>query len=157
MPAPATVPKSFDIHQAFHDTVFGYAGGVELLAAQLGMVPGTLYNKANVHDTSHHKPTLAEGVQIQAVTGDDRIVRTMAAVLGGVFLPLKHLQTISDRELLEIISNWMAEQGRFFSEMQLALADGQVDPIEGAKLRGRAQFVLAAVLELVARLEQMRK
>jgi hypothetical protein len=154
MPAAA---QQFDVYKAFHDTVFAYPGGVDLLAAKMGKAAGVLYNKANLNDSSHNKPTLCEGVQVQVLTGDSRIVQAMAAVLGGVFVPVQQLLLVSDRELLEIISEWMAEQGRFFTEMNLALADGQVDKVEHAKLRCRAQSILAAVLELVARLEQMRK
>jgi hypothetical protein len=149
--------QPFDVLEAFHQVVYGYRPGVPELAAKLGISPGVLYNKANTNDPVHHKPTLGESVAVQIITGDTRIVQAMAAVLGGVFVPLHQDVDVCDDELLDIVAKWMSEQGRFFAEMKLALADGEVDKKEHAALRESAQFVVAAVFELWERLGQMQR
>lgn len=149
--------QPFDVLEAFHQVVHAYPEGVPALAAKLGIVPGVLYGKANVNDAAHHRPTLGEAVSVQVITGDTRIVQAMAAILGGVFVPLHADFTVSDEQLLDIVAKWMREQGRFFDEMKTALADGQVDRREHAALRESAQLVVSAVFELWERLGQIQR
>lgn len=151
-PARATVTPH--VRHAFKDTV--HAVDVAHLASLMGCSVHVLYNKANTEDL-HHKPTLDDAVMVQALTGDKRITQAMAATLGGVFVDLSGLDRVSDDALLELVADWMREQGEFFCVMQASLADGQVSAVELAKLRAEGQDVLRAVLTLVERLAGMQR
>ena len=49
-----------DVHEAFRAVVHDF--DVSKMAAALGMPTGSLYNKANLNESSAHKPTLADAV-----------------------------------------------------------------------------------------------
>ena len=82
---------SKDVHEAFRRTCYAY--GIEELATLMGMSQGVLYNKANLQDHNHHKPTLQDAVLAQVVTDDKQITQAMAHLMGGVFIDLSGRST----------------------------------------------------------------
>lgn len=142
-----------NVLEAFHDTVHQHEHGVPDLAAAIGMVPGTLYNKANVND-DRHPPTLADAILVMGRTGNPAIAQAISHAAGGVYVPLPAVGRLTDSaQLFEIVSRWMSEQGHFFAEFQSAIADGHVSEREHAAVERRARKVVAGCLELVQRLQ----
>lgn len=70
------VDAAFQISQA-------HPGGVATLALRMGINAGTLQNKLNPNNTTHHL-TLKESVTLQVVANNASILHAMAAQLGYV-------------------------------------------------------------------------
>lgn len=142
-----------DINDAVYRVVHDF--GVEKLAARTGTPAGTIYNKALASDSTHHKPTLADALIWSQITHDPRIVQALCRCLGGAFVPIDDLARVSDAALLELVANWMSEQGRFFEAFNQTIADGEVTLGEFEATDRQARQVISALLELLGRLEQM--
>lgn len=142
-----------DVHEAFRDTVHDY--GVPNMAAKIGVPVGTLYNKANLNESTAHKPTLGESVLVQVVSGDTRIVEAMAQTLGGLFVKLPKLEGVSDSALLEMVAEIHIHSGMFHHEVKEALRDGKFTKEEHELISRKAMGFIRAVLEAVKRIEGM--
>ncbi|MBI5922554.1 MAG: phage regulatory CII family protein [Betaproteobacteria bacterium] len=66
----------------------------EWLSKKTGTPAGTIWNKANPHDTSHHKPTLSDVLVWSQIAGDYSIVQSLCRALGGVFVALHTRQEL---------------------------------------------------------------
>lgn len=139
--------------RAVHDSVHDF--GVDNLARLLVCSPGTIYNKINPNETSHHIPTLADAVIWPRLMGDDRIPQAYCRTLDGVFVALHARQHASDMELLSIILKRDEEQGQFADALAKALADGRVSRMDYGFLHKEGWDVITAWLELLSRLEGM--
>ncbi|MGE0358637.1 MAG: phage regulatory CII family protein [Burkholderiales bacterium] len=146
------LPK--DVQRAFRDTCFAF--GVPELAALMAMKPGVLYNKCELEE-HHHKPTLQDLLLVQVATGDKRITHAMAQLMGGVFVDLSSLKGSSDEAILDLVSEWMKEQGELFARWQEAYGDGHISPADFKRIRKEAFDVLGAVLAFVSRVEGMQQ
>ena len=142
-----------DVFQAFHRVVHDYPKGVEKLASQVAIAPGTLYNKANLNESSHHKPTLGDAVLVSLATHDHRILHAFAATLGEVCFPLPDFSKVSDAALLELINTVGAEGGDFHRSINQGMADRLYRRAEHARVKAAAHEFIAAICEAVARLE----
>lgn len=142
-----------DIHEAFRAVVHDY--GVPDMAAKIGVPVGTLYNKANVNESTQHKPNLTEAVLVQVVSGDHRIVEAMAHTLGGLYLRLPELSVVSDAALLDMVADIHIMSGKFHYEIKEALRDGKFTRQEHAQIREQALAFITSVLEAVQRIEGM--
>lgn len=142
-----------DVHEAFRAVVHEF--DVAKMAAKLGMPTGTLYNKANLNESSAHKPTLADAILVQVIAGDTRIVEAMAHTLGGVFVKLPTVQTISDVALLEMVADISIMNGRFHGELKAALEDGKFSKDEHQAIHQRALTYITAIIATVSRIEGM--
>ncbi|WP_025918308.1 phage regulatory CII family protein [Herminiimonas sp. CN] len=147
------IPCPTDVHEAFRAVVHDY--DVAQMAAKLGMPAGTLYNKANLNESSAHKPTLADAVLVQVIASDTRIVEAMAHTLGGVFVKLPTVQAISDVALLEMVADISIKNGQFHGELKEALEDGKFSRDEHAAIHQRALIYITSILETVSRIEGM--
>lgn len=127
----------------------------EWLSKKTGTPAGTIWNKANPHDTSHHKPTLSDVLIWSQIAGDYSIVQALCRALGGVFVSLHTLAETSDLELLDLVLKREKEDGEFADVLAKALGDGNIDQEDFRKLRTEAYDVITAVLELLSRLEGM--
>jgi hypothetical protein len=146
------VPK--DVHEAFRQVCYDF--GVDRLAAMMGMPPGTLYNKCNLNETNHHKPTGAEFVLVTLLTGDKRIPRAFSQVTGGVHVDLPDLSNISTDALLLHILKIEDEGGDFYHEVHNALAgDNRISAQEFADIEREAHKWIGAILEGLARMREM--
>lgn len=151
-----------DVQDAFYRVVHDFGGGeannggVPSLARQMGMPPGTLYNKANPNESSHHKPTLADAVLASILSGDRRIAQAFCHTLGGVFVSLPDLSNLTTDSLLEHLTKIGRESGEFYACLDDSLrADRQINAEEFAKLECEAEQWIAAICEAVARLREM--
>lgn len=144
-------PFHTDVHEAFRAVVHDY--DVTKMAAKLGQPAGTVYNKANLNESSAHKPTLADAVLVQVIAGDTRLVQAMAYTLGGVFVKLPKLAIISDVALLEMVAEISIQNGRFHGELKEAIADGKFSADEHQAIKERALTYIASILEAVGRIE----
>ncbi|NDP60085.1 MAG: hypothetical protein GZ090_12105 [Oxalobacteraceae bacterium] len=142
-----------DVHEAFRAVVHDY--DVAQMAAKLGMPAGTLYNKANLNESSAHKPSLGDAVLVQVIASDTRIVEAMAHTLGGVFVKLPTVQTISDVALLEMVAEISIQNGQFHGDLKAALQDGKFSRDEHQAIHQRALDFITSILETVSRIEGM--
>lgn len=140
-----------DVQDAFYRVV--HDRDVPTLANKMGISPGTLYNKANCNDTSHHKPTLGEAVLLTNITGDKRIAQAFAVACGGVFLDLPDLSLISDVALLEAISSIAVEGGEFHAAFLASLANNSISRAEFYAIQTEAFQWIASIGEALARIE----
>lgn len=146
---------AINVLEAFRDTVHAHHAGVAELAASIGMVPGTLYNKANVND-DRHPPTLSDAVLVMNHTGNKAIAEAFAHVGGGVFVPVVTTAADQDQALFEITARWMCEQGKFFEQFHQAVADGRIDAREHAQLQRTARSVVQQCMTLLAQIERIQ-
>lgn len=142
-----------DVHEAFRDVVHDY--GVPEMARKIGMPPGTLYNKANLNESSAHKPTLGEAVLVQVIANDCRIAEAMSHTLGGVHLKLPSLNGVSDVALLEMLAEIQVQSGLFHAEIKKALHDKKFNRSEHRLIKKAALRYITAVLEAERRIEGM--
>lgn len=152
MPASRTHPAiPADVNDAVYRTVHDF--GVERLAALTGTPAGTIYNKANQHDSSHHKPTLADAVIWQVLSSDFRILQAMGRALGHVCVRVPDVAQASDQALLELVAKVGAEEGAFFRAIQEGLADRRFTRGEFLRIRRDGFTAIAAIVEASARIE----
>ena len=142
-----------DVNDAVYRVVHDF--GVEALARRTGTAAGTIYNKASPTDAGHHKPTLADALIWSQITGDYRIAQAFCHCLGGAFIPLHGLSKHSDSALLDLVLQHDSETGDFAGALRAALDDGRITPREFATLNREGREAIAALLELLARLEDM--
>ena len=142
-----------DVFDAFHRVVHDYPQGVEKLASRMAIAPGTLYNKANTNESTHHKPTLGDAVLASLATGDHRILHAFAATVGEVCFPLPDLSKVSDSALLDLVTNIGAEGGDMFRAINEGMAANGYTRREHARVKTEAYEFIAAICEAVARLE----
>jgi len=140
-----------DPHEAFRAVVFDH--GVEDLARRMGVPIGTLYNKANLHDDSHHKPTLRDVLLVSELSSDHRILHALAYTLGEVCFPIPDLTTVSDVALLEAVTRIGVEGGDFHACLHQGLEDGQFCRRDYQRLRLEALEWIGAIAEALARVE----
>ena len=142
-----------DVFQAFNRVVHDYPAGVEKLAARMAVSPGTLYNKANLNESSHHKPTLGDAVLVSLATHDHRILHAFAATVGEVCFPLPDFSRVSDSALLELINAIGAEGGDFYRAVRDGMGDRRYTRADHDKVKTEAYEFIAAICEAVGRLE----
>lgn len=140
-----------DVFDAFYRVVHDF--GVEDLAKKLAMPAGTLYNKANQNESSHHKPTLADAVVATVITKDHRILHAFAHTVGEVCFPIPDLSNVSDVALLELITKIGAEGGDFYREINKALAHSHIRKDDLKRIQLEAFEFISAIAETVARIE----
>lgn len=133
-----------NIIDAAHKTVHDYPGGSESLAPRIGMSAAVLRNKVNPNNTTHHL-TLAEAGEIMGVTGDDRILHTMAAQHGYT------LQAVDAPETGTVMCAMLAAsaaKGDLAGILGRALSDGKFTPNEAANIARACAQVQALVAEV---------
>ncbi len=142
-----------DVNDAVYRVVHDF--GANKLASLTGTSAGVILNKANPHDSAHHKPTLADALVWSQLTRDMRIVHALCQTLGGVFVPLDGVAEQSDAALLDLICERDSALGEFARALRAALADGRVSSAEYAELHTELYQAVTALLTLLTRLEGM--
>ncbi|SEN72032.1 Phage regulatory protein CII (CP76) [Nitrosospira multiformis] len=142
------------IKDVLYRAVHAYPGGVAALAARMGKNPNTLQSKINPNLGTHHT-TAEELEQIQTFTNTDEIAKYLAAQRGMICIPVVRHEGASDTEILDLVIQMNTAESGFLSEMQRALADGGVCEKEMAVIRNKAHEHMAAIAELVSRIEGM--
>lgn len=126
--------------------------GAPALAPKVGMVAGTLLNKAN--PDQEHQLTLTESIVLQLTAGDFGVLHAYAHVLGHAAYELP-VVTVDDLELLDRYAEFHRRIGEQSGVIQRALSDGRVSPREVAEIRTCLHGVISAGLALVARIEAL--
>lgn len=75
------IAPGMDVCDAAHLIAHHHPGGVAALAARMGVNAGTLQNKLNPNNSSHHL-TLKESVLLQQAAGNAAVLHAMAQQLG---------------------------------------------------------------------------
>ena len=137
--------------EAFRQLVYTF--GVVELAPQMGLKPGTLYNKADADEDTHHQPSLRDVVLATRLTGDLRVLDALNEHFGRACFDCTPLTHISDEALLELLLTLHKESGEFHSVMRSALIDRNFNPASLNVIRAEAFDMVSALMTLVARLE----
>ena len=146
---PVKPGRTSNPFEAFRQLV--YLAGVPELAQQMGTKPGTLYNKADADEDTHHQPTLKDVVLSTRLTGDMRVLDALNAMFGRAAYDITHFEDRSDEDLMELLTTVGVENG----ELHQALRAGLRNPRFGAQdfvlIESEAMDVVGAVLTLVHR------
>ena len=127
-----------------------HPGGVANLAQRMGMNAGTLQNKLNPNNTTHHL-TLKEAVMLQVAANNAAILQAMAAQLG--FTCSRATPDQAGGDPVEMFMRLQSE----FAELVRAAADalqgnGAVNRNELRRIEYQANEAIAAIGHLVATL-----
>lgn len=137
--------------EAFRQLCYRY--GVVELAHQMGMKPGTLYNKADADEDTHHQPTLRDVVLATGIANDKCVLDSLDQMFGrAAFDCMNHAQT-SDEALLELLLTLGKEVGEFHSVTRSALLDRNFNRQSLNVIRAEAFDMVSALMTLVTRLE----
>jgi len=141
------------IEKAIYDTVHDFPGGAVKLAPRVNMNSGTLQNKADPR--MEHQLTVREALAIQTTTGDVRILRAEAQVLGYVCIALGDFSGVDDIELLNAYAAWTSEIGSTAASIVEALADRRVTRREYEAVNREMFADAQRAFEFLARLEAL--
>lgn len=141
---------SLEVFEALRETARQF--GVDKLAGLMNVRRGTLFNKLSLTDnTSHHKPTLADFIQILSHSRDLQPLRALNSLFGCVTYQLPDLSQASDEALLDLVNKVHAEGGDVHREMGEALEDGSVSHDEFKAVDREIHEWISAILELRSR------
>jgi hypothetical protein len=140
-----------DPFEAFRQLVYGF--GVPELAKLMVMKPGTLYNKADADEDTHHQPTLRDVVLATRLSGDMRVLDSLDEGFGRAAFDVAHLADVSDEALLDLLAKLGRESGEFHAELQMALSNRAFTTKNMGRIRAEAFDMVSALMTLVARLE----
>lgn len=138
-------------HEAFRQLC--YAHGVPALAEKMGLKPGTLYNKADSDDDTHHQPTLRDVVLATRLTGDMRVLDALNEHFGRAAFDVTPHRAMSDEALLELFLTLAKEVGEFHGVARSALLDRNFNTQSLNAIRAETFDMVSALMTLVARLE----
>lgn len=150
VPAQHEVPLS--PFEAFRLVVYGQ--DVQSLAREMGLKPGTLWNKADADAESHAQPTLRDVIQVTRLTGDTTILESLDRMFdrAGFAVPLADAQ-IHDAALLELFLRVGDENGQLCRAVHTALADERFTRHELQQIRGEVFDLVGHVMAFLARIE----
>lgn len=143
-------PVPHNPQEAFRQVVYAY--GVKQMAAALLMNEGTLHNKCNADEDSHHKPTLKDVMHVTRVSGDTRILESLDRMFGRAGYDVAPGE-VSDMALLELLAKVASEHGAMNRALIDGLQDKAFSQAELQAVRAEAFDVINAVLCFVQRLE----
>lgn len=130
-----------------------YTFGVVELAQQMGLKPGTLYNKADADEETHHQPTLRDVLLATRLTKDMRVLDALNEHFGRAAFDVSHSGEKSDEALLELLAGLGMETGHFHQALRDALADRRFSAHDFVLVRDEAMDMVSALMTLVNRLE----
>jgi hypothetical protein len=130
-----------------------YLHNVPKLAPQMGMKPGTLYNKADADAESHNQPTLRDVVALTRLTGDTRVLDALNEMFDRAAFDVAPHSAASDEALLELLLTLGNESGEFHGAVRQALASKRFGRADLQRIRGEAFDMVSALMTLTTRLE----
>lgn len=142
-----------DVFEAFRRLVF--AADVQQLASQMGLRAGTLYNKAEGSEESHHQPTLRDVLLATQITGNTAVLDALNATFGRACFDCLAFEETSDEALLELLAKLGAESGEFHCALARGLAAKRFSPQTYGAIRAEALDMVSALMTLVHRLEDL--
>jgi hypothetical protein len=121
----------------------------------MGVRAGTLYNKADASDDSHHQPTLRDVLLVCQITQDLRVLDALEQIFGRSAFDVAELADVSDEDLLILLTRLGQRMGTF----QGAIADGlnakRFSPQAMRDIRTQAYDAIATLMTLTNRLEDL--
>lgn len=138
---------------AIHNTAHNAKGGLERLAAHMGIGAQVLRNKCNPN-TDTHKLSLREAMAMMHTSGDAAILGVMADMLG-YSVTQKDCPTTAN--LMQAVLHAMTEHGDVTRAVDEALADDVITPREEARIRKEISELQTALMELLAAVTAMAK
>ncbi|WP_051711518.1 phage regulatory CII family protein [Andreprevotia chitinilytica] len=139
---------------AIYKTAHEHPGGVEALAARMGVNAQVLRNKVNPNAASHHL-TAREADLMMALTGDFGVLHALAANHGFVCVKAPDDVSAGDLAVLDIITLIWARTGDVGRAVYETLADGRVEKHELSNVRQLAYTLQQGLIEMLGRLESM--
>jgi hypothetical protein len=136
------------LDRAAHDTVHFAKEGTKAIAAKMGLSPQMLLNKVGLNNETHHL-RMSEAALLMRVTGDTRILETLANELGGIFIHVPDLASGAPSSLVGDLANMSAEFGALMKEVADGVADGQLSDNEMSKVEREAEKLRAALAFLL--------
>jgi hypothetical protein len=130
-----------------------YLHNVQQLAPQMGLKPGTLYNKADADAESHNQPTLRDVVQLTRLTGDTRVLDALCEMFDRAAFDVTPHAQASDDALLELIARMGVESGEFHAAVLQALVSHKFTVADLQAIRAEAFDLVGALMTLVQRVE----
>ena len=122
-PAPLRRRSATSVFEAFRELVYmDGTAGVAKLADFMGLRIGTLYNKADAGDDTHHQPTLRDLIQATHFRADFRALDALNEQFGRASFDCTRFEQVSDMALLELVCQFGKENGEFHRAMAAALA-----------------------------------
>lgn len=140
-----------DVADAAYHTAHAYPGGVPALAQRMAMSHNTLSHKVGLNNSTHHL-TLREAVTMQEVTGDARILHSMAGALGYACVSLR---TDGGGTTLAEVMHMAKEFGDVLASINSAVADGRVTPNEMQDCERQAAELMAALNSVLGTVRNM--
>lgn len=137
--------------EAFRQLVYTF--GVVELAPQMGLKPGTLYNKADADEDTHHQPSLRDVVLATRLTGDMRVLDALNEHFGRAAIDVRNLGELSDSAVLELVNNMDVQKGELAAAMRDAFADDRFSAHDFVLINAEAMDLIGAVMTLVTRLK----
>ena len=136
-----------------HNMAHRFPGGVSSLEHRLGYKPNTLQNKLNPHNDANLFAREIEPI-VGMLNGDMEIAMHFAGKAGCVVFKLAEKES-SDIELLDAFARVLQKLGEFSGEFQKDYADGCLTRQEYDRIVKESDDVIARLLELRSRMEQM--
>jgi hypothetical protein len=132
-------------------TRFNAEKTLTLIAAEMGWTPQQLSDATD----PNKKPRFAANwiEPLTKTTGDDAIVRTLCARVGGVFVPLPRV-TGDAREIVAALGEVMREVGESAALITAQLSDGRIDALEAADAIKEVDQALTCMSSLRLLLQQ---
>lgn len=126
-------------------------GGVPAMARAIGKGVGTFYNELNP-DQPGHKLGLEDGVLMERLANDHRILHTHAQALGEVCFPIPDFKAVSDEALLDLVLKVGERHGEMAKTIRKAWEDGAISEAEYGGIDQAAYLLMGAVVELRERM-----
>lgn len=148
-----SVPKGHPANafEAFRQLVYSF--GVVELAGRMGVKPGTLYNKADADEETHHQPTLRDVVLASRLTDDMRVIDALNESFGRASFDISHMGEVSDKALLELVLRSTVEYGEYHKAALTAIEADRFDPHHFVLMKAELMEAICAMLTLNKRFE----
>ncbi|WP_321943010.1 phage regulatory CII family protein [Paraburkholderia tropica] len=137
-----------------HAVAHNYPGGCESLAPRIGMSAAVLRSKVNPN-TSTHKLTLQDAVQITTVTNSDAILEAWAQERGYALVRMPDPEHCSDSAVLELMAKTWETNGEIGKEVNRTFEDGVVESHEVTRVKDRIWEHIRTLFGLHSRIEGM--
>jgi hypothetical protein len=133
---------------ACYHAAYDYPGGLPVVAVMMDKSPHTLRKKLDPGQDSHLL-TLEEATHILRITKDPRILDAIGAEGDAVwFRPDEVASAPADMDVLRTSTSLMERAVAVISELESALADGDIDAEERARLDERFMRLSQAALHV---------
>lgn len=130
--------------------VRAFPGGVEAMAAAIGMPSGAALNN-RIYELKGQRIHVDTALAMQAASGTTLFAEAVAQESGGTFVKLPDVdEEVDNEELLKKFTQIIDQIGRLASRHAAAIEDGVLDDKEEVELRRIAATIHQRVEELVS-------